>query len=149
MAAAYSLDLRGKIVQACERGTQSQREVAEFFGVSLSFVEALLGHYRRSGGELEPQRKRPGRHALLDETHQAKLRQWLEEQSDLTLKELICRLHAATGTAVSEPTMSRVLQHMGMHRKKRPYTPRNKTARVYVWHAAGSADRSSAMRSKN
>jgi transposase len=42
MAAPYSEDLRRKIVQACEQGTQSQREVAEFFNVSLSFVEALL-----------------------------------------------------------------------------------------------------------
>lgn len=149
MAAAYSLDLRSKIVQACERGTQSQREVAEFFGVSLSFVEALLGHYRRSGGELEPQRKRPGRHALLDQTHQDKLRQWLEEQSDLTLKELIDRLQADAGIAVSEPTVSRVLQQMGMRRKKRAYTPRNGTARVYVWHASDSADKSSAIPSKS
>lgn len=149
MAAPYSLDLRRKIVQACERGTQSQREVAEFFGVSLSFVEALLGHYRRSGGELEPQRQRPGRHALLDEACQDKLRQWLHEQSDLTLRELIQRLHAATGIAVSEPTMSRVLQQMGMRRKKRPYTPQNGTARAYVWHAAGSAGNSKAIRSGN
>lgn len=39
MAAPYSEDLRGKVVQACERGTRSQREVAELFNVSLSFVE--------------------------------------------------------------------------------------------------------------
>jgi transposase len=147
MAAPYSLDLRGKIVQACERGTQSQREVAEFFGVSLSFVEALLGHYRRSGGELQPQRKRPGRHTLLDESCQDKLRRWLQGQSDLTLKELIERLHASTGIAVSEPTMSRVLHQMGMRRKKRPYMPQNGTLRAYVWHAVGSASRSTNMRS--
>lgn len=39
MAAPYSEDLRRKVVQACERGTQSQREVAELFNVSLSFVD--------------------------------------------------------------------------------------------------------------
>ena len=37
MAAPYSLDLRRKVVQACRRPGQSQRTVAEFFGVSLSF----------------------------------------------------------------------------------------------------------------
>jgi transposase len=54
MAARYSEDLRRKIVQAYEPGTRSQREVAELFHVSLSFVEALLQYYRRSGGELVP-----------------------------------------------------------------------------------------------
>ena len=38
MAAPYSLDLRRKVVQACNRPGQSQRAVAELFGVSLSFV---------------------------------------------------------------------------------------------------------------
>ena len=38
MAAPYSLDLRRKVVQACNRPVQSQRAVAELFGVSLSFV---------------------------------------------------------------------------------------------------------------
>ena len=42
MGAAYSVDLRRKVVQACERGTASQAEVARLFGVSRSFVEKLL-----------------------------------------------------------------------------------------------------------
>jgi len=75
MAAPYSEDLRRKVVQACERATQSQREVAEFFNVSLSFVEALLSHYRRSGGALVRQRHKSGRHELLDDACREQLRQ--------------------------------------------------------------------------
>ena len=52
MAAPYSLDLRRKVVQACQRPGQSQRAVAGFFGVSLSFVEDLLRQVRRSAGAL-------------------------------------------------------------------------------------------------
>jgi transposase len=141
MAAPYSEDLRRKIVQACERGTQSQREVAEFFNVSRSFVEVLLRQYRRSGGELVPQRRQCGRHRLLDEVCRAHLREWLREQSDLTLKELLGRLQAKTGIVASEPTLCRVLHQMGMRRKKRPYTPQNGTPRAYVWHAVGIAGR--------
>lgn len=141
MAARYSEDLRRKIVQACERGTQSQREVAEFFNVSLSFVEALLQYYRRSGGELVPPRRRRGPHALLDEAGREQLRQWLAAQPDLTLKELVERLHAKTRITVSEPTMCRVLHQMGMRRKKRPYMPPNGTPRAYIWHAAGTANK--------
>jgi transposase len=62
MGAAYSVDLRRKVIQACERGTASQAEVARFFGVSLSFVEKLLRLHRRTGA-LEPDRKRAGRPA--------------------------------------------------------------------------------------
>src|SRR5436190_1448496 len=60
MGAAYSVDLRRKVVQACERGTASQAEVARLFGVSRSFVEKLL-RLRRRTGALEPNRKRAGR----------------------------------------------------------------------------------------
>jgi transposase len=148
MAAPYSEDLRRKIVQACERGTQSQREVAAFFNVSLSFVEALLSHYRRSGGELVRQRRKSGRHVLLDDACREKLRQWILEQPDLTLKELIERLQRRTGIAVSEPTMCRVLHQMGMRRKKRQYMPQNGTQRAYVWHVAGTASRSQRIQSK-
>jgi transposase len=93
MAAPYSEDLRRKIVQACERKTQSQREVAEFFNVSRSFVEVLLRQYRRSGGELALKRGKFGPHVLLDEAFRQHIRQWLEEQPDLTLRELIGRVH--------------------------------------------------------
>jgi transposase len=37
---AYSLDLREKILRACDQGLGSQRAIAALFGVSLSFVES-------------------------------------------------------------------------------------------------------------
>lgn len=42
MAAPYSLDLSRKVVQAYQCLGQSQRAVADFFGMSLSFVEGLM-----------------------------------------------------------------------------------------------------------
>src|SRR4051794_23000445 len=49
MPAPYSLDLRWRIVHACEQGTESQREVAELFQVSLATIENILRLYRRTG----------------------------------------------------------------------------------------------------
>lgn len=149
MAAPYSEDLRRKVVQACERGTQSQREVAELFNVSLSFVESLLRQYRRSGGALVRQRRKCGRHALLDDGCRGQIRQWLQKQPDLTLKELIGHLYARTGITVSEPTMSRVLHQMGMRRKKRHYMPQSGIQHAYVWHATGTASESVTTRSRS
>jgi len=147
MAAPYSEDLRRKVVQACERGTQSQREVAELFNVSLSFVETLLRQYRRSGGELVPHREKCGRHALLDDACREQLCQWLRKQPDLTLKELTGRLRTVRGVAVSVPTMSRVLHEMGWRLKKRHFMPRNGTQRAYIWRGAGTADESATIQS--
>lgn len=134
MAAPYSLDLRRKVAQACERPGQSQRAVAEFFGVSLSFVEALLRRMRRSG-ELAPLRRRPGPQAKVDDDACQRLARWLEDQPDLTLAELAARLQADGRPAVSTPTVCRALQRLGLRRKKRPYTPQNATLRRYVRHA--------------
>jgi transposase len=149
MAAPYSEDLRRKVVQACERGAQSQREVAEFFNVSLSFVESLLRQYRRSGGNLVPQRRKCGRHELLDDGCREQIRRWLQQQPDLTLKELVGRLQASRDIVASEATMSRVLHQMGMRRKKRHYMPQNGIQRAYVWHAAGTASTSAITRSRS
>lgn len=135
MAAPYSEDLRRKVVQACERGTQSQREVAELFNVSLSFVESLLRQYRRSGGELVPQRRKRGRHELLDNACREQIRRWLQKQPDLTLQELIGRLRASKSIAVSAPTMSRALHQMGLRRKKDTTCHRTR----YRAHTSGSA----------
>ncbi len=46
---AYSLDLRQKILRACDAGLGSQRASAHLFGVSQSFVEKLLRRRRTTG----------------------------------------------------------------------------------------------------
>lgn len=137
MAAPYSLDLRRKVLKACQHLGQSQRAVAEFFGVSLSFVESLLRRVRRSG-ELAPKRKRPGPQAKIDDGACQRLESWLQEQPDLTLAELAEKLQAQGCPPVSTPTVCRVLQQLGLRRKKRPYTPQSAMARRYVRRAANT-----------
>jgi len=46
---AYSADFRFSVVRAYENGQGSQRQLARLFGVSVSFVQNLLQHYRRTG----------------------------------------------------------------------------------------------------
>lgn len=138
MAAAYSLDLRQKIVGAYERGARSQAEVAEVFGVSRAFVEKLLRQYRQEG-TLEPVRKRPGRHPLIHATACAQLQHWLEEQSDLTLAELADRLQTQCGLQVSPSCVWRLLRRLGLRRKKRLSMRASVTHRRYYWHASTTA----------
>ena len=138
MGAAYSVDLRRKVVQACERGTASQAQVARFFGVSQAFVEKLLRLYRRTGA-LEPDRKRAGRPGLLDAAACDQVQRWLAEQNDLTLAELAERLQTQCGLTVSISCVHRLLQRLHMRRKKKPFMPANGTHRLYYWHASNTA----------
>ena len=46
---AYSMDLRQRVVRACDEKVGSQRRIAELFGVSLSWVEKLLRRRRQTG----------------------------------------------------------------------------------------------------
>ncbi len=47
--AAYSMDLRQKTLQASELRLDSQRALANVFGVSLSSIEKVLRGYRTTG----------------------------------------------------------------------------------------------------
>ena len=127
--AAYSIDLRQKILQAYERRLGSQRALAHLFGVSLAFVEKVLRQHRMTG-IIAPKPPAGGPRPRLDETTHGMLRQWVHDEPDLTLHELCARIAAATGVRVSGPTMCRVLQRLGLPRNKSHSTRRSGTRRV-------------------
>src|SRR5262245_31809233 len=105
--AAYSIDLRQKIVQACERRLGSHPALADLFGVRLSFVEKLLRRHRTTGS-MAPKAHAGGRKPSLDAATAALVRQSVHDQTDLTLAELCARIAAARGVRVSVATMCRV-----------------------------------------
>ena len=83
---AYSLDLRERVVAACQAGGK-QQAVADQFRVSLSFVAKLLGRHRTSGSAaaLPPGR---GPASRLDGPALAHLSACLRQTPDATLDEL-------------------------------------------------------------
>ena len=141
MAAALSKDLRWKLVAACERGTVSQREVAEFFGVCLATVENVWRLYRQTGDVIKPRQFPPGFAPRITPAAREQLRQWIEHQPDATLVELGDMLQRQLGITVSTATVSRTLKDMGLRRKKRPYVPAKVNARRYIRHASATAGR--------
>jgi transposase len=126
--APYSVDLRKKILQAHQSGGRSQREIANIFHVSLSFVESLLRQVRTSG-RIAPWPATGGPSSRIDDIARQHLRDWLAEQSDLTLEELVARLDHTLGIRVCISRMCRVLQELGLRRKKRRFMPRSGTAK--------------------
>jgi transposase len=126
--APYSLDLRQKIVQAYERGAGSQRELAELFGVSLSFVEKLFIQLRRTG-DVAPKPHAGGLPSRLDAAVRLQLQQWLAEQPDLTLAELVERLNQRLHIRIGTSRLCTVLQDLGLPRKKSRSMPASATRR--------------------
>jgi transposase len=124
--AAYSIDLRQKILRAWERHLGSQRAIADIFGVSLAFVEKVLRQYRATG-DLAPKPHAGGQKPRLGATAQAIVQRLMGANPDATLEELCTGVAAETGVRVSVPTMCRVLQRLGLPRKKSRSTPASKT----------------------
>ena len=83
---AYSRDLRQKVADAYDRGVGSQRQIAETFGVSRSFVEKLLQR-RRATGNIAPLPHGGGVKPVLDDEALALVRQLVKEEPDATLEE--------------------------------------------------------------
>jgi transposase len=110
----YSEDLRQRVLDAVDYGDGSLRQLALRFRVSLSFIQRLLRHRRRTGS-LRPKPHGGGRHPALDQDGLDRLRRLVAEQPDATLQELRQRL----GARCSLAAISRALKKLGLHRKKK------------------------------
>lgn len=113
---AYSTDLRQKIIEAHRRGHGSQRAIAEFFGVSVSFVEKLLQRYRTTG-TFTAKPHGGGQKRRLDADADQHILAWIQAQPDLTLAQLQTKTYQELGISLSLATLCRNLKRLGLTRK--------------------------------
>ncbi len=71
--AAYSMDLRERVVAACDEGFDTRAEVAERFSVSESWVRRLLQR-RRETGSIAPKPRGGGKAPAFDGEAAGRLR---------------------------------------------------------------------------
>jgi transposase len=119
----YSNDLRRRIVNAFESGDHTLSEVADLFGVSLATVKNFLRR-KRDTGSADALPHAGGKKPSLNEKARTSVEQALKENNDLTLKELRQLLKGKHKKEVSLPTISRLLQALGLPRKKSRSTRR-------------------------
>jgi transposase len=117
--AAYSLDLRERIVGAVERQLGSKRKIAELFGVHESFIYKLL-RQKRDRGDIAPLPHGGGARAKLSDDHLRQLPDLVAATPDATLDELREQIEKKARVTVSLSTLCRSLQALGLSRKKRP-----------------------------
>jgi transposase len=117
--AAYSLDLRARIVEAVERQIGSKRKIAEVFGVHESFIYKLL-RQRRERGAIAPLPHGGGARAKLSADQLQQLPALVAATPDATLEELGEQMKKKMRVEVSLSTICRGLQALGLARKKSP-----------------------------
>ena len=117
MGAAYSQDLRDRVIAARDRGLNT-KPVADLFDVSASWVRRVMQR-RREHGETEP---RPRGGVTVVKIDPARLRALVDEQPDATIKQL----HQRLDVECSESAVGMALQRLGLSFKKRRSTQRSR-----------------------
>jgi transposase len=113
---AYSLDLRQRVLAACQSG-QSEKEVAARFALSLSSVQRYKRAHRATGN-LAPQ-PWPGRAPKITKEHKDQLHALVASKTDWTLVSLCAAWKEAAGVEVARDVMGRTLSRFGITYKKR------------------------------
>ncbi|WP_256891016.1 helix-turn-helix domain-containing protein [Cylindrospermopsis raciborskii] len=105
MPKPYSVDLRNRVIVVWATQEGSQRQLAERFKVSLSFVTNLVRRYRETG-QVEPKQCGGYEKPIIEGQYLNMIKAWIDEKNDLLLSELSDRLREKTGIKlmlVSQP----------------------------------------------
>jgi transposase len=114
---AYSTDLRQRIVDAYKKGEGSVRELAQRFVVAYKTVQNYL-NLERETGSVEPRPHGGGPTPKLDESGVQEMRTIVAEKNDRTLDEIAKEMDARNMAHVGRTTVWRVLDRLGVTRKK-------------------------------
>lgn len=136
MGAAYSQDLRDRVLAARDKGIKT-KEVARLFAVSASWVRRVIQR-RREHGETSP---RPRGGATVVKIDPQRLRELVRQKPDATIREL----RESLGVPCAESGVAKALKRLRLSFKKRRSTRRSRTARMSPsvgWNGSGAGEAS-------
>jgi transposase len=111
--AAYSMDLRERVVVACDEGIDTRAEIAERFSVSEAWIRRLLQR-RREAGSIAPKPHGGGRVSVFSGASAQRLCAAVTAHPGATLKELATIADVSCSTSATD----RALRRLGITRKK-------------------------------
>ena len=117
MTRAFSDDLRSRVLAASRNG-MSARSAAARFGIGISTAIAWTASARQ--GRLTPgkQGRRSGSHL---DAHEDFIIGMIEEAKDITLNEMVLRLHEERAVSIGRSALDVWLRKRGWTFKKRPH----------------------------
>jgi transposase len=116
------MDLRERVVAACDEGIDTHTEIAERFSVSTSWLRRLLQR-RRENGSIEPRPHGGGQKPAFDADGTERLRAAVASRPDATLRELA----QAADVSCSTSAVDRAINKLKLTRKKSRSTPPSRT----------------------
>ena len=119
---AYSIDLRERVVAACDRGDATRAQVAARFSVSVPWIRKLL-RQRRQTGSIAPKPHGGGRAPAFDGEAAGRLREAVRADVDATPEELARK----AGVSCGPSAVHRALDRLGITRKKSRGGPPSRT----------------------
>ena len=117
MPVGYSVDLRWRIVWLHLICGKSRYEIADLLFMSKRSVDRYISLYQ-STGTVEPRKQCHGPPHVLNKFEQISLLQSLVNKPTMYLEELQSELYELTGTWVHVSTICRIVQHLGLAKKK-------------------------------
>jgi transposase len=110
---AYSIDLRERVVAACDAGGATREQIAARFAVSVPWIRKLL-RQRRQTGSIAPKSHGGGRAPAFDTEAAGRLREAVRAHDDATLEEPA----RAAGVGCAASAVHRALARLGITRTK-------------------------------
>lgn len=114
MPGSYSLDLRQRVIEACDEGRLTRGEVSAIYNVGESTIYEWLQR-RQKTGSFAPKPHTGGRASELDT---GVLRELVEAENDRTLEEYAAGYAERTGRRYSISQICRGLKSVRLRRKK-------------------------------
>jgi putative transposase len=121
----YSLEFRQRIIDTYAEENTSQRQLAQRFRVTPSFVQKILKQYRETGS-LEPKQRLEQTPTKLNSAQLDILKNLVEANNDATLAELCDLLFQETNIRVGVSTMFRMLKKQDLTLKKNTSSERKR-----------------------
>ncbi len=121
----YSMDLRERVVAACDAREGTREQIAERFGVSDRWIRKLLQR-RRETDSLAPLPRNPGRKRALNDRQMQRLGRLIQKRPDATLKEL----RKSLGVKISIAALDRAIRRLDVTLKKNRSSRRNRSERT-------------------
>jgi len=118
MAAAYSIDLRLRVVKAYENSKKTQKEIAELFGLGIATFNRYWKQYKKTG-DVAPSDYKRGRKPKVGEKQILRIKKLVLQQPDASLNELCQCYNRSRKEKIGTSIMSRAICKLGFRRKKK------------------------------
>jgi len=125
MGAAYSQDLRDRVLGAYDRGMMT-KQIAELFQISRAWARRVKQRRRETGQKTS----RPMGGVRVLKVDLERLRELVAQRPDATTRELHQRLQSERGMDCGESAVGMALRRLGLSFKKRRSMPPSGIVRI-------------------